>query len=68
MVHGAVSQNGGSVRLAVSALRVWHRPGAAYLLAGSLLYLLGPAGKTVTVTSGNVSFFDNSGDGRPRSS
>jgi uncharacterized membrane protein len=29
------------VFLAVSSLRAWHSPGAAYLLAGSLLYLLG---------------------------
>jgi uncharacterized membrane protein len=29
------------VFLAVSALRAWHSPGAAYLLAGSLLYLFG---------------------------
>jgi uncharacterized membrane protein len=27
--------------LAVSSLLMWHRPGAAYLLAGSLLYLVG---------------------------
>jgi len=29
------------VILAVSSLLRWHRPGAAYLLAGSLLYLVG---------------------------
>ncbi|HKX30737.1 MAG TPA: anthrone oxygenase family protein [Blastocatellia bacterium] len=32
--------------LAVSALSKWHQPGAAYLLAGGLLYLIG----TLTVT------------------
>jgi uncharacterized membrane protein len=29
------------VFLAVASLRAWHRPGSAYLLAGSLLYLFG---------------------------
>jgi uncharacterized membrane protein len=29
------------VFLAVASLRAWHRPGSAYLLAGSLLYLIG---------------------------
>lgn len=31
----------GCVFLAVASLRAWHRPGSAYLLAGSLLYLIG---------------------------
>ncbi len=29
------------VAVAISALSTWHRPGAAYLLAGGLLYLVG---------------------------
>ena len=29
------------VAVAISALRTWHGPGAAYLLAGGLLYLVG---------------------------
>jgi uncharacterized membrane protein len=33
--------------LAVAALRSWHGPGAVYLLAGSLLYLLGTVGVTI---------------------
>ncbi len=35
-----------SVFLAVTALRSWHEPGAVYLLAGSLLYVLGTVGVT----------------------
>jgi len=36
----------GCVVLAASSLLMWHRPGAAFLLAGSLLYLVG----TILVT------------------
>jgi len=36
----------GCVVMAVSSLLMWHRPGAAFLLAGSLLYLVG----TILVT------------------
>lgn len=33
--------------LAVSSLSKWHQPGAAYLLLGSLLYLIGTFGVTI---------------------
>jgi len=33
--------------LAVSSLLRWHQPGAAYLLLGSLLYLVGTVGVTI---------------------
>ena len=33
--------------LAVSSLLKWHQPGAAYLLLGSLLYLIGTLGVTI---------------------
>ena len=33
--------------LAVSSLLKWHQPGAAYLLLGSLLYLVGTLGVTI---------------------
>jgi len=33
--------------LAVSSLLRWHQPGAAYLLIGSLLYLVGTVGVTI---------------------
>ena len=33
--------------LAVSSLLKWHQPGAAYLLLGSLLYLVGTVGVTI---------------------
>ena len=33
--------------LAVSSLLKWHQPGAAYLLLGSLLYLIGTVGVTI---------------------
>lgn len=33
--------------LAVSSLSRWHQPGAAYLLVGSLLYLVGTVGVTI---------------------
>ena len=33
--------------LAVSSLLKWHQPGAAYLLIGSLLYLVGTLGVTI---------------------
>ncbi|MBR8838582.1 MAG: DUF1772 domain-containing protein [Stigonema ocellatum SAG 48.90 = DSM 106950] len=33
--------------LAVSSLLKWHQPGAAYLLIGSLLYLVGTVGVTI---------------------
>jgi uncharacterized membrane protein len=33
--------------LAVSSLLKWHQPGAAYLLIGSLLYLIGTIGVTI---------------------
>jgi uncharacterized membrane protein len=33
--------------LAVSSLLKWHQPGAAYLLVGSLLYLVGTLGVTI---------------------
>jgi uncharacterized membrane protein len=36
----------GCVVLAISSLLAWHKPGAAYLLTGSLLYLVG----TILVT------------------
>ena len=35
------------VFLFVTALRSWHGPGAVYLLAGSLLYLVGTVGVTI---------------------
>jgi uncharacterized membrane protein len=33
--------------LAISSLLKWHQPGAAYLLLGSLLYLVGTVGVTI---------------------
>lgn len=33
--------------LAISSLSRWHQPGAAYLLVGSLLYLVGTVGVTI---------------------
>ncbi|MDV2997072.1 MAG: hypothetical protein N4J56_006777 [Chroococcidiopsis sp. SAG 2025] len=33
--------------LAISSLLKWHQPGAAYLLVGSLLYLVGTVGVTI---------------------
>jgi uncharacterized membrane protein len=33
--------------LAVSSVLRWHQPGAAYLLIGSLLYLIGTVGVTI---------------------
>jgi len=36
-----------SVFLAVTALQSWQEPGAVYLLAGSLLYVLGTVGVTI---------------------
>jgi uncharacterized membrane protein len=35
------------VLLAISSLLKWHQPGAAYLLLGSLLYLIGTFGVTI---------------------
>lgn len=35
------------ILLAVSSLLRWHQPGAAYLLVGSLLYLVGTVGVTI---------------------
>src|ERR687886_2530221 len=35
------------ILLAVSSLLKWHQPGAAYLLLGSLLYLIGTLGVTI---------------------
>jgi uncharacterized membrane protein len=35
------------ILLAVSSLFKWHQPGAAYLLVGSLLYLVGTVGVTI---------------------
>lgn len=35
------------ILLAVSSLLKWHQPGAAYLLLGSLLYLIGTIGVTI---------------------
>jgi uncharacterized membrane protein len=35
------------ILLAVSSLLKWHQPGAAYLLVGSLLYLIGTLGVTI---------------------
>jgi uncharacterized membrane protein len=35
------------ILLAVSSLLRWHQPGAAYLLIGSLLYLVGTLGVTI---------------------
>lgn len=43
------------VLLAVAALRNWEQPGALYLLAGSLLYLIGTLGVTAL---GNVPLND----------
>ena len=37
------------VAVAISALSTWHRPGAAYLLAGGLLYLVGSFLVTIAV-------------------
>lgn len=38
---------GACVFLAISSLLKWHQPGAAYLLVGSLLYLVGTVGVTI---------------------
>lgn len=48
MVYDGISGNRSSlcILLAIVSLLKWHQPGAAYLLAGSLLYLVG----TVLVT------------------
>jgi uncharacterized membrane protein len=35
------------ILLAISSLSRWHQPGAAYLLVGSLLYLVGTVGVTI---------------------
>lgn len=35
------------ILLAISSLFEWHQPGAAYLLVGSLLYLVGTVGVTI---------------------
>lgn len=38
---------GACILLAVSSLLKWHQPGSAYLLLGSLLYLVGTVGVTI---------------------
>ncbi|NJK53176.1 MAG: DUF1772 domain-containing protein [Leptolyngbyaceae cyanobacterium SU_3_3] len=51
--------------LAVSALFRWHQPGSAYLLVGSLLYLIGAIGVTIAC---NVPLNDALAIAQPESS
>lgn len=46
---------GVSLGLAIAALRQWNQPGAAYWLAGTLLYLIGTIGVTIV---GNIPLND----------